>query len=490
MSASAEFLDMTRGVSYAFELQENGRKKGLPDHVVLAFHRLLVNDVPLHTRLVIAPSTAQLSIREGTSETVLLGDLDYLVCAVKQGAWGAHCMMTLGSARLHVAYDPASDDVMVRSVNHKPVHFQRHLLKVKAERKAGGPSAVQTVQQGEYVRVTPGHWVISSHESFHLANVWLLPRSFMVYRNVSSVPIIGQKRLPANAVGLSKKRRTTTGTQIVDSRKLSNQPPEDTAKTDQGNCLLTLGLGQTATMTLKKRRHSRAADERSEKSLVAVKILRSSRASSLHERARIFDNEVKMTRGHNHENIVGFHGADARCHAIFLEYYDHPNLASYTSPLTHLYSGTIEDTRAPQNILYTPGQPPILIDFGAAGPEGSTPDRGTALYRAPEYAFGEYLGFGSDIFSLGVTGLFLLRLVMLPEKYLQVWDDRHGSCDGSESGHGPDLDDWQTLLQRKWELMPCNGLRGLVKGALAPTAVERYSAREMAEVLEDDPEIE
>ena len=76
----------------------------------------------------------------------------------------------------------------------------------------------------------------------------------------------------------------------------------------------------------------------------------------------------------------------------------------------------------PGNILYDRDQPPILIDFGLATACGSAACRGgTPWYIPSEYLSRRERGCKSDVFALGVTMLYLLRKIPLPDATEQNW---------------------------------------------------------------------
>lgn len=123
-----------------------------------------------------------------------------------------------------------------------------------------------------------------------------------------------------------------------------------------------------------------------------------------------------------------------------MEYLPYPDLAAWRNrPYNHYFAGTIEDAKRilhdmasaldylcsqrilhndikPSNILYERNRGPVLIDFGLASCQGDQLcNGGTPWYVPQEFIDDSQRGFDSDIFALGVTLLYLLGKIPLPD---------------------------------------------------------------------------
>lgn len=174
----------------------------------------------------------------------------------------------------------------------------------------------------------------------------------------------------------------------------------------------------------------------SDGAVVALKILRQSRASLIAERR--FRLEAEVARQINHPNIVRIQGVGRADDRIFLvmDYVDGPSLAELTTE-TSLSTrrsaqiirdvalaiqaaherGIIHRDLKPSNILLVDGHKPLITDFGVAKQiDHSDTDPGTLAsltiadqvlgtpaYMSPEQANGRFdVGVATDIYALGV----------------------------------------------------------------------------------------
>ena len=99
-------------------------------------------------------------------------------------------------------------------------------------------------------------------------------------------------------------------------------------------------------------------------------------------------------------------------------------LADISSALLYLESkGIVHNDVKPGNILYGRDSPLVrrgatLIDFGLAQEVGRIAGGGTPWYVAPELEKGRR-GHPADIWALGISMLYLIKYIMLPEKMTQ-----------------------------------------------------------------------
>ena len=160
-----------------------------------------------------------------------------------------------------------------------------------------------------------------------------------------------------------------------------------------------------------------------------------------------------------------------------------------SSALAYLHEKKIlhNDVR-PENILSSPGEPPILVNFGAASDytpnSDATPSRNdTRFYIPRECVVRPLRGPPSDVFALGVTALYLLKKIPLPEATEKDWD-----LQKALHGQGPHREAMLAWLQKVGgaaaKLSTAeNDLECVVRGALAMDPKERLSASQIVEKL-------
>ncbi|KAH6610345.1 serine threonine kinase [Trichoderma cornu-damae] len=69
----------------------------------------------------------------------------------------------------------------------------------------------------------------------------------------------------------------------------------------------------------------------------------------------------------------------------------------------------------PFNIAYSPNRGAVLMDFGIASMDEGEKAGGTSWYLPPEYLEGGIRGSSGDVWALGITMLFVLGKIDLPE---------------------------------------------------------------------------
>jgi serine/threonine protein kinase len=107
-----------------------------------------------------------------------------------------------------------------------------------------------------------------------------------------------------------------------------------------------------------------------------------------------------------------------------------------SSALVYLHEKNIlHNDIKPGNIVSSPGEPPILIDFGVASeydPDSAPSGGGTLFYLPREYMIEGSRGPPSDVFALAVTILYLLRKIPLPESTERGWRFGHANFQGPD----------------------------------------------------------
>ncbi|KAG6000696.1 hypothetical protein E4U21_005110 [Claviceps maximensis] len=214
---------------------------------------------------------------------------------------------------------------------------------------------------------------------------------------------------------------------------------------------------------------------------------------------RLWGREKAALEHLDHPCIVKFFGADARFFSLYIEYLPHPDLTKLMDRPGHTFQGTTDDairvlgdmasaldyltTRGiihndikPGNILYDGVRGAVLIDFGlAAFAEERANTGGTCWYMAPEVKRTRERGPKSDIFALGITLLYLLRKLPLPNMRSGRWKvGRAVRADEVEAGK---MEKWlQEVFGMSLQLED-DGIEGLVKQMLEEDAQSRISAR-------------
>lgn len=69
----------------------------------------------------------------------------------------------------------------------------------------------------------------------------------------------------------------------------------------------------------------------------------------------------------------------------------------------------------PGNIAYSPRRGTVLFDFGMARSPTSLAISGTPWYLPPEFLHGNCQGFERDIWALGITMIYVIGIIPLPE---------------------------------------------------------------------------
>lgn len=189
-----------------------------------------------------------------------------------------------------------------------------------------------------------------------------------------------------------------------------------------------------------------------------------------------------------------------------MDYLPHPDLASYrdrqnghfftgdlheakkvlhdiASALEYLYDqAIIHNDIKPSNIIYGRGHSPILIDFGLASTRGSRPCLGGTPWYVPVDLINNHRGTRSDVFALGVTMLFLLKKIPLPDVTEKSWRiDRL-----QEPSEFTVMSKWMDKLNNICAQLDssASSLELIVKETVAMDEGERLSARRILKRLE------
>lgn len=206
-------------------------------------------------------------------------------------------------------------------------------------------------------------------------------------------------------------------------------------------------IASTAQSAVFVGRHSKRPE-----SIVTVKVLKTRIANpaekpNAHERdvirqANMWQREYQTQENLEHHSIVRYYGGDARFLSLYMEHVDAKDLTvqnRWRSKQDDHFTGTRDDaTRIlrdissalsyihgrelvhndikPANILYSMERGAVLCDFGMSTVTSSPPGGGgTPYYIPPEFIGRKLRGPAADVWAMGVTMLYLLRKLPLPE---------------------------------------------------------------------------
>ena len=145
----------------------------------------------------------------------------------------------------------------------------------------------------------------------------------------------------------------------------------------------------------------------------------------------------------DHKSIPRLFGGDARYLSLYMEYVDAKDLTAkgeWQDPQTTFFTGTREDSERilrdvagaldyihsrklvhndikPGNIMYNRERGAVLCDYGMSTETSANQERigGTPFYICPEFIGQKLRGPPSDVWALGVTMLYVLGKIGLPD---------------------------------------------------------------------------
>ncbi|KKO97269.1 STE protein kinase [Trichoderma harzianum] len=307
--------------------------------------------------------------------------------------------------------------------------------------------------------IQPGVWRIlvkSANEESSIIDILLLKQPFNIYIHQPD-GVTAKKRAATHYIthSLSTKRRkiapqtaVTNETAAHDSLTQTHQNTITLQKLQDGNRAFIRSqgglayyiervekLGATPGTCVFSCRHSTIPAK-----TVAAKVL-------CHEyygkgTAEVWRREKRALEKLQHQNIIKLEAFDGRIFTMFLEVLppslfillndrDHPSyrtsfqpfealkiLQDLSSALTYLSTKDIvHNDIKPGNIAYSPNRGTVLFDFGLARPSTSQSRSGTPWYLPPEFLKRDYSGFENDIWALGVTMIYIVGLIRLPERH-------------------------------------------------------------------------
>ncbi|RDA86838.1 hypothetical protein CP532_1387 [Ophiocordyceps camponoti-leonardi (nom. inval.)] len=287
-------------------------------------------------------------------------------------------------------------------------------------------------------------------------------------------------------------------------------------------------IASTALSAVYKAQYSKVPD-----SIVTVKVLKTRVATGnsdkplAHERNVIRQADVWLRESQSqddlkHDSIVRYYGGDARFLSLYMEHVEAPDLASgrWRNKTDELFTGTYDDalriltdmSRAlgyihdrqlvhndikPANILYSPHRGAVLCDFGLLNSAANAAHSGgTPYFIPPEFIGTKLRGHPSDVWALGVTMLYVLRRIPLPDSrakrnhpkrlYWMINGVNNPSLAHREGNGQPaakQMRDWLTeIYDAREKLNPRDRLQRIVSKMLVPSPNQRIT---MARVLQE-----
>jgi serine/threonine protein kinase len=184
-----------------------------------------------------------------------------------------------------------------------------------------------------------------------------------------------------------------------------------------------------------------------------------------------------------------------------MEYLPYPDLTGLMTKLGYFFTGSLEDAACilrdmssalayleekdilhndikPANILYDDSRGAVLIDFGLASFSGKVCNGGTPWYVPQEFMAEGKRGFASDVFALGVTGLYLLKRSPLPDSQGRPWAIQNANRQ-SDTDDAMHMEAWLENAQAlKKSLDDNNQLEAIVRKMLQSEPERRLTAKE------------
>ncbi|TQV96331.1 hypothetical protein V2A60_003251 [Cordyceps javanica] len=266
----------------------------------------------------------------------------------------------------------------------------------------------------------------------------------VMFLNPSADPLVFS--LPNGTKKSGKELSTGNTNALLDAEQGDTVYMTGLCELDEYQLIKQEPIASTAQSAVYVGRHSKIPDN-----IVTVKVLKTVGSNSdkpnVHERnvirqADMWQREYQTQENLEHHSIVRYYGGDARFLSLYMEHVDAKDLTvqnRWRSKQDDHFTGSIEDaTRIlrdisgalsyihsrelvhndikPANILYSMERGAVLCDFGMSTVTSSPPGGGgTPYYIPPEFIGRKVRGPAADVWAMGVTMLYLLRKLPLPE---------------------------------------------------------------------------
>lgn len=267
----------------------------------------------------------------------------------------------------------------------------------------------------------------------------------VMFLNPSADPLVFS--LPNGPKKMGRELTTDGTNALVDAKQGDTIHMTGMCELDEYQLVKQDPIAETAQSAVFVGRHSKRPE-----SIVTVKVLRTrtARASDpphAHERnvirqADMWQREYQTQESLGHRSIVRYYGGDARFLSLYMEHVDAKDLTvqnRWRSKQDDHFTGSRDDASRilrdvsgalsyihgrelvhndikPANILYSLERGAVLCDFGMSTVTSSPPGGGgTPYYIPPEFIGLKRRGPAADVWAMGVTMLYLLRKLPLPE---------------------------------------------------------------------------
>ena len=338
--------------------------------------------------------------------------------------------------------------------------------------------------------------------------------------------------LPNGGEKPSKELAPTSTNALLDAEQGDTVYVPGVCELDEYHLTRREPIASTALSAVYKASYSPVPDN-----IVTVKVLKTRIPNAqdkptAHERniirqADMWQRESRIQENLKHGSIVRFYGGDARFLTLFMEHVDAKDLTfpsrwrsknddhfigsrsdafrilnDVAGALKYIHGqNLVHNDIKPANILYSTERGGVLCDFGMSTPSSSPPaGGGTPYYIPPEFIGRKLRGPASDVWAMGITMLYLLRKIPLPESrgranhpkrlywmIAGVNNPSPASANERHYGNGqPAIQQMRQWLTEVYDatqnLNTKDVLERVVKGMLTPHATQRIS---MAEVLDE-----
>ncbi|KAJ4327129.1 hypothetical protein N0V84_002391 [Fusarium piperis] len=444
--------------------------------------------------------------------------------AVLQSSKSAWFSLTLApDLQCTFYYDPESDNLVLRNSTRQSMQIG------PIQDNDTSDTNLHTLEYRDVHLVSPGPWRIYSADqpSTVLIEFLVLRRRYLLETQTGGTQA-GSKRKDAASIEAPAKRYRTEAGSIDQSIVLISKPPDNPQMepVDAGNPLISLQPGQAvfittpgvdpSTETPKEQPNKEAVassfqympesysllhmrDIASSKGFAsvfsarhnlfgdtAVKVIRTKQASQysyIPTMAQNWKHEEQILRKVKHVNLNAWRNRPHDHYFVGNADDAERILRDMASALEYIHSQKIQHNDIkPGNILYDRERGPVLIDFGLASSHGGQLcNGGTPWYVPREFIDDLERGPKSDVFALGVTMLYLLRRIPLPDTTQRGWIIYKAPRETSETML---MDAWLSKVAvMRAELNGTGHIETLVSDMLNPSPLGRKSAKEIAQAM-------
>jgi serine/threonine protein kinase len=333
-------------------------------------------------------------------------------------------------------YDPASDDQIFLNRSEFPISLQRISFDAREDQNR----THLNLDPGTVRGLAPATWALSA------LNAEVLQFRILEKFNTSSAISRDEQQDHSSKEKLA-------GPKHVHAKLNMKRPmadvQDDTNEENVEEYLITKcdPISTTSSSSVYTAEHSGIGD-----GVVTVKVLKTRASSNIPQKAEhqslnvirqadAWLREYKSQEARQHESTVRLFDGDARYLSLYMEHIEAKDLSArghwrdadtemftgsridalrvlhdIAHALNHLHNrGMVHNDVKPANILYSKHRGAVLCDFGLSTSRNVTTTGGTPYYIPPEFAAGKARGPPADIWALGVTMLYILGFMPLPD---------------------------------------------------------------------------